>query len=222
MFVILILIIIYLIYDIWTYMTINRKKKIKKINTPSKKINFILPDKIQIPLSNPIKSSYGCHHYADIGLACPTEAHTNNYDIMPFQNISIEQQQIIAYYLENEWGNRKKYTVDTILEEWPLIDALYVMTHKNKSKSDINSIIGCVAIDRKYFFPFISHLYVKKELRGKGYGAVLMDFALKTVKILGFNKSKLWCDSNQIDYYVKKGWTIEDEKNGLYIMSIQL
>jgi GNAT superfamily N-acetyltransferase len=211
-----------LIYELWTYFSENNFKKVKKINIETKKIINTLPSKIVIPLSNPIKSQYGCHHYADIGLACPTEAHTNMYDIVPFQYVNINKQKIISQYLQTEWGHKKNYTIDTILEEWPLIDALYVMTYNKTNKSDINTTIGCIAIDRKHFFPFISHLYVKKELRQKGYGAVLIDFALKTVKILGFTKCKLWCDVNQIDYYKKMGWIIEDQKNGLYIMSIQL
>ena len=220
MIVILILIIVYLVYELYIYFTVQKEKKIKKINTVVKKINFKLPDKIMIPLSTPIKSNYGCHHYADIGLACPTEAHSNNYDIIPFQYIAIEQQNIISHYLQKQWGNKKNYTVDSILEEWPLIDALYVMVHNKKYKRQNNNVIGCIAIDRKFFFPFISHFYVAQELRGKGYGTVLIDFALKTVKILGFNKCKLWCEVNQIDYYKKLGWDIEDQKDGLYIMSI--
>jgi len=173
-------------------------------------------NKVQIPKSNPIKLSYGCHHYADIGLACPTEAHSDMYNIMPFQYIDEQLQQKIAQYLQMEWGYKNKYTVDTILEQWPLIDAIYVMT------DPVHHIIGCIAIDRKHFFPFISHLFVIKEKRGKGYGSVLIDFALKTVKLLGFNKCKLWCDNNQINYYKKMGWNVEDNKNGLYVMSIDI
>jgi GNAT superfamily N-acetyltransferase len=222
MIIILILIIIYILYELWIYFTNESGKKIKKnkILVP-KKINFQIPDKFIIPLSTPMKSDIGCHHYADIGMACPTESHNDIYDIMPFQNVKIENQEIIARHLQSEWGYKKNYTIDSILDEWPLIDALYVMTYNKKCNYKSN-IIGCVAIDRKYFFPFISHLYVSSEFRGKGYGAVLIDFALKTVKILGFNKCKLWCDYNQINYYKKKGWIIEYQNNDLFIMSIQI
>jgi GNAT superfamily N-acetyltransferase len=224
MIVILILVIIYIVYDLWIYFSSQNHKdlEIKKIKAQTKKISFEIQDKVIIPLSHPIKSNYGCYHYADIGLACPTEVHSEFYDIMPYQYINNELQEKTAQYLQNEWGNKKTYTVDTILEEWPLIDALYVMTYNTKQVKTKSSVIGCVAIDRKYFFPFISHLYVLPELRGKGYGAVLIDFALKTVKILGFNRCKLWCDQNQINYYIKKGWTTEVQKNDLYIMSIKV
>ena len=213
MIVIFILLILYGIYEFWVYY--NKKKVIPIKSKPN--FNIQIVNKVQIPKANPIKSKNGCHHYADIGLACPTEAHTYVYNIMPFQYINEKLQEKMAQYLQMEWGYKNKYTVDTILEEWPLIDAIYVMTNKIN-----NNIIGCVAIDRKHFFPFISHLFVISEYRGKGYGSVLMDFALKTVKLLGFNKSKLWCDITQINYYKKMGWKIEDNRNDLYIMSIDI
>ena len=56
-------------------------------------------------------------------------------------------------------------------------------------------------------------------MRGKGYGTILIDFALKTIKIQGFKKCKLWCDKNQIDYYKKKDWYIEYNKDSIYILA---
>ena len=215
---IIILIIVYLIYDLWFFFSFNNIKK--KVEIKNDKINIINEIKKNIiPLSNPIKSNKGCYHYADIGLTCPTEVHNNIYDIIPFQYIDKYKQQIVVNYLNLEWGKKKNYTIDTILDEWPLIDALYILTNKNKYK---NNIIGFIAIDRKFFFPFLSHLYVKSEMRGKGYGTILIDFAIKTVKLQGFKKCKLWCEKNQINYYIKKGWYIEYNQDNIYILAYDL
>lgn len=216
---ILILIILYLVYELWIYFfTNNREKKVVANIYPT--YNIIENNKTIIPLANPIKSDKGCYYYADIGLVCPTEVHNNIYDIVPFQYIDKYNQQVVVKYLQSEWGNKKNYSIDSILDEWPLIDALYVLTNKNKNNK--KNVVGFIAIDRKYFFPFLSHLYVIPEMRKKGYGTILIDFALKTTKIQGFKKCKLWCDKNQIDYYKKKDWYIEYNQDNIYILSKDL
>ena len=90
------------------------------------------------------------------------------------------------------------------MERWNNSDILYVLY-------DENNFIGCVAIDRKNFFPFISQLLISKKYRKMGYGKYLLEIGEKYSQMLGFYESKLWCDENLLDYYKNSGWKKENE-----------
>lgn len=152
---------------------------------------------------------------ADIGVVYPLTVRGKNYSIDNFNKQPPEVQQEVAFLLNNEWGNDElTYTRDYIQQHWASTDIMYVMV----SNGDL---IGCVAIDRHKFYPFISHLYIKKEHRGLGYAGKMLELCEAYARMqLKFTEIKLWCDQKLVTFYQKQGWTVEsvDDKN-VFVMS---
>jgi N-acetylglutamate synthase-like GNAT family acetyltransferase len=78
-----------------------------------------------------------------------------------------------------------------------------------------NEIIGCSAlitndfISRHDLYPWMACLFVEEKERGKEYGNLLMKFAEKEAKKIGFTDIYLTTDHD--GYYEKYGWIrIED------------
>lgn len=120
--------------------------------------------------------------------------------------------------------NIQKQVVDTISIEWPEFTDAYVRKHWNCAtnlfyvlhKND--NFIGCVAIDRIVFLPYISHLYVVKDERHKGYAKYLLSIVEKCTKHLGFDISRLSCKPELISFYNKLGYELEKEENDMYYL----
>jgi GNAT superfamily N-acetyltransferase len=87
-----------------------------------------------------------------------------------------------------------------------------------------SDFIGAVAVDRKNFEPFMSHLYVDEALRKRGYGERLVEHAIEYARAFKFNTLKLWCEVAMIPYYRNKGWVVEKElpERSMWIMAKDL
>jgi GNAT superfamily N-acetyltransferase len=125
---------------------------------------------------------------------------TDDYDIKPFNYTSEEVKKDVADCFQREWGDTGvTYTPEFIIETWKYPDALYIVTDKD------GNFIGSAGIDRKYFFPFISHIYVKKEHRKHGYGEKLFEVVLQHGKKVGYKTVNGWCQDELVDYYENLG-----------------
>lgn len=149
------------------------------------------------------------HSHADIGTVTPIEVYASDFCIIPYQSAKIDTQHELADKLHSLNTDISR---DYILENWKGSDVMYIMISGN-------NCIGSVAVDRKNFEPFISHLYVDELYRNKGYGKRLLEHGILYSKEFKFNTVKLWCDEEMIPYYEKLGW-MKDKRlpSGLHIM----
>lgn len=168
--------------------------------------------------------SPSCGYVADVGYICPITYEEKNIRVRPYQDCSPEIQSEVARHLREEWGDINEVYDDAdsdkfVRRRWPGTDVLYVMT-------DRREFVGCVGVDRRNFFPFISHVYVKPDKRNLGYGRKLVRIAERYSKEHGFTQSKLWCEEKLLPFYEKQGYTVEDktERDGTvqHIMSKEL
>lgn len=149
------------------------------------------------------------HSHADIGTVTPIELYAKDFCIIPYQSAKINTQKELADKLHSL---NKDISREYILENWRGSDVMYVMISGN-------DCIGSVAVDRKNFEPFISHLYVDEIYRNKGYGKKLLEYGILYSREFKFNIVKLWCEQTMIPYYEKLGWKNEKQlPSGLYIM----
>lgn len=157
------------------------------------------------------KLTDNCSYHADVGIISPLKFDNGLYCIEPFNVIDAKLQSKISVLIREEWP---EYTEDFIIKNFTDRDILYVCYANDE-------VIGCVAVDRKRFFPFISTLYVAKSMRKKGYAESLINFAEAFIKEYRFDVSHLWCKSdslNLINYYKKFGYVIKDTSNDVTIM----
>lgn len=161
---------------------------------------------------------------ADTGLVNAVHKESSEYILTPFQNSPKDIQTEVVSYLKKEWyeSNKKDdtFSIDFIKTTWnDANNILYVLMQKNLKDSNLVRLIGTVAIDRKQFVPFFSQLFVVPHERNKGYANILIKHAEKYIKKMRFNKSKLWCKPDLINFYNKLGYDVEDKKDEVYIMS---
>lgn len=158
------------------------------------------------------------HSHSDIGTVYPISAKSSNFSIIPFHKASVALQDSIVSKLH---GLNPDITRDYVIDNWRGSDVFYVMA---TGDGDGGSVIGSVAVDRKNFEPFISHLYVDRPYRKKGYGERLLDHAIEYATQFKFENVKLWCDIDMIPYYRKHGWIEGDElkEKSLWIMTKSL
>lgn len=151
-----------------------------------------------------------CAHVADVGLVCPMRYSDNNVQVQAYQECDPKVKKEVAQHLLNEWGELNH--IDSVQEcqrfierRWSSSDVLYVATKNGK-------FIGCEAIDRINFLPFISHLYVIPTERRKGYSKLLLHVAEEYIAGYGFSEARLWCKTDLKDFYDKRGYIkIENE-----------
>lgn len=154
-----------------------------------------------------------CQYQADAGLVCPIIEQSSLYQITTFQECSASIQQQVTRHLQSEWGN--KYNNSFITRHWSTGDILYVMLNRGE-------LIGCMAIDRKNFFPFISQLYVVPKYRNKGYASLLLQHGEKYAASMKFSVVRLWCNKELVRFYQKRGYRVLQIQDVLYIMEKQL
>ena len=166
-----------------------------------------------------------CQYQADVGLVCPMIKQQKDVIIKPYAETSPNIQAVVREHLKREFQSTllqdpAAFTDEYIRRNWASSDAFYVMT-------DLASIdfIGCIAVDRKNFYPYISNLYVSPEYRNQGRATQLLDFAEEYIKYhMGFNTSRLWCDEKLVVFYNKRGYKIETHQESqdgksIYVMA---
>ena len=153
-------------------------------------------------------------YHADIGLVCPIKVSSKDYTCDLYQDCPDTIQINVIIALRSEWGD--EYTHEYVLKKWNFTNTLYVIY--------LSNVVGFIAIDRQYFYPFISHLYVCPSERGRGYSKHLLYIGEKYIKSMTFNKARVWCKKHLIDYYTGMGWEIEkqekeEDRKNEYIMT---
>lgn len=111
--------------------------------------------------------------------------------------------------LEAEWGSG--YSSDYISINWHSrhsADTFYVMTERT------GDFIGCVGMDNKQCYPFVSHLLVAPAQRSKGYASILLNRCEEHAANMGFTMIRLWCEPAMVPFYQNLGWETEQEMNG--------
>lgn len=114
------------------------------------------------------------------------------------------------------WGEEiqcssKEQAAEFLSSDWSNGDELYVL-------QQTQNFVGCVAVDRKNCFPFVSHLFVETNQRQKGYAKAMLMFVGKVASLHGFHDVSLWCKPELQAFYEKLAWQQEGRQNGLVIM----
>jgi len=152
-----------------------------------------------------------CHFQADAGYVCPLTQETSTYKIIQYNQAFPEVQSVVIKHLKKEFGDF--YSDRFVRKNWSSGDVFYVMVDKSETR-----FIGCVAVDRRNFYPYISELYVVPNERRNGYATKLLKFGEEYTKSLSFYVAKLWCDKELVGFYKKRGYTIEEIKDNTYMM----
>lgn len=160
-----------------------------------------------------------CKFKDDTGYVCPIHYKEKKNKIIPYQESTKEIQNKVCEYMIKEWAKEAKINnIDDahhyIIHNWSAGDILYVLINESE-------LLGFIAVDRKQFYPFISHLYVTLGNRKKRFGKLLIDFAIEYIKVLKFSEGKLWCKKELVPFYKNYGWKIIDNKNPNAIIMIK-
>jgi GNAT superfamily N-acetyltransferase len=169
-----------------------------------------------------MRKSELCTFMADAGLVCPLQVDDSQYTIRPYQHCSRMVQEAVSAALFAEWRDAATdteevdYTDEGIRKAWPGGDVLYV------AASD-ELFMGCVAVDRRNFHPFISHLLVTPSARGRGFGTRLLKHGEEYARCLRMESVKLWCGPHMVPFYAKRGYVLADaQKSDTIVMSKDL
>ena len=169
-----------------------------------------------------------CQYSADAGMVCATvETDLDTGEtIQPFQLLPVP----LPGPVPGPAPSARAETLAALAAEWPEVDAAFVAakfgcgghagsagSSSGGSSSDVlyvmtdrgGRFVGCVAVDRERFHPFVSHLLVRPDRRGRGVGARLLEFAVAYVAKLGFSEAKLWCEGRLRPFYSAHGWSTE-------------
>jgi GNAT superfamily N-acetyltransferase len=153
------------------------------------------------------EASKQCTFVADIGYICPLRFTMEDLSIVAFLDCSPGVQRQVAEALLEEWGETLgidsiEAAIALILKQWSSSDIMYVMA-SNKN------VLGFTAVDRKNFYPCISHLYVLPKYRGNGYSTMLMAIAETYIAHMHFTQAMIWCKPELVEFYKKNGYTID-------------
>lgn len=166
------------------------------------------------------ESSKQCTFVADIGYICPLKFTMGDICINAFMDCSVTVQKLVAKALSDEWGLALK--IDTvhnamqlIQSHWSSSDLMYVMTSGD-------NVMGFVAVDRKSFYPCISHLFVMPDHRGNGYSGMLLAIAETYIAHMHFTEARLWCKPDLVEFYKKHGYTEEDKLDDANTLMLKL
>lgn len=160
---------------------------------------------VEVPKSVSIDLSTSRVRIASISECTPVQIHKLSIGMIDAfgSRVGISDPVDMTFYINKHWNSEGG-------------DALFVMTDQESEE-----FLGCVAVDRKNFFPFIGNLYVSKDKRNRGLAARLMDYAERFIcDGLKFDRARLWCDASLIDFYIKKGYIVEkdDDGTGVHVM----
>lgn len=212
---ILCLILIVLAIPIVKYYYNNRRRPVE-VATFEEPI--IKQTKIKIERGDVTKCMGVSHCHADLGTITALQVESSNYKILPFKKVHPDMQEIVATKLKSL---NPKMTKHYILENWIGSEIMYVMISKD------DRFIGSVAVDRKNFEPYISHLFVDTVFRKKGYGERLLEHGIEYSRLFKFEDVKLWCVDSLVPYYASKGWIQEklskdNSDNEVWVLSYKL
>ena len=176
------------------------------------------PIRIKMERGSVTKCMGVSHCPADIGTITALQVDTPNFKILPFKKVRPDIQEIVATKLKSLNPKMSKHY---ITENWNGSDIMYVMI------SNDDKFIGTVAVDRKNFDPYISHLFVDPTVRKKGYGERLLDHGIDYARLFKFDAVKIWCADTLVPYYASKGWIQEklskdNSGNEVWILSYNL
>jgi GNAT superfamily N-acetyltransferase len=193
-------------------------KQLPQDNIATVEEPIIKPTRIKIEKGTVTKCMGVSHCHADIGTITALQVESSNYKILPFKKVQPDMQEIVATKLKSLNPKMSKHY---ITENWNGSDIMYVMISKD------NKFIGTVAVDRKNFDPYISHLFVDPIFRKKGYGERLLEHGLEYSKLFKFEHAKLWCIDTLVPYYASKGWVQEklskdNADNEVWVLSYKL
>lgn len=179
---------------------------------------IIKQTKIKIERGDVTKCMGVSHCHADLGTITALQVESSNYKILPFKKVHPDMQEIVATKLKSL---NPKMTKHYILENWNGSEIMYVMISKD------DRFIGSVAVDRKNFEPYISHLFVDTIFRNKGYGERLLEHGIEYSRLFKFEHVKLWCVDILVPYYASKGWVQEklskdNNDNEVWVLSYKL
>ena len=156
------------------------------------------------------KSDYTLAKFTgDNGLVFPLVYNdlVNGVSITPFQKVPLQTQERIVDSVLEEWGqvanlDNLQSTLKYILDNWThAYDMFYVYTVNDTP-------IGFVGVDQKNWLPYMSHLYVFPEHRGKGHATFLIEFCKQYTKYARHNEYRLYCDRSMIPFYKKHGFEV--------------
>lgn len=146
--------------------------------------------------------------YNSNGLAVHTlSAHGRHHIIVPYNKAANTIKRQVQELLVQEFG--PSYFDDKALREicQSGSDMMYVMTSTDMATPEL---IGCVAVNRKQFYPFVTDLCVVHKYRMKGCARALMEVLEEFVEHLGYTVVMLHCKQDLVPVYQKLGF-IEQE-----------
>lgn len=130
-----------------------------------------------------------------------------------FQQCTPETKAKIISLISQEWSELD-ISEAFINEKWPGgSDIFYVMMNESDSQ-----LIGCVAVDRHNFYPFITNLFVVPEHRKKGHAKTLIQHGIAFTKSMGFDTARLWCRPHLLSWYTSMGWTQESTQGEITLL----
>jgi len=176
----------------------NAETDLAKIIKKSKKINNNIEDEDSKPvLRMPNKK---------------ISADTVKGKILQFKNCSEQIQDMICHALITIWKDdfaMKKISTYLGVKNFILLNFKDKLNCFFVLFDDDGDFISTFAVDTENFAPYVSHLFVNPNLRGKGFGKKSLKYAEKYILKLGFNNSNLWCEENLVPFYKKNGYNID-------------
>jgi GNAT superfamily N-acetyltransferase len=172
-----------------------------------------------------------CSYSAEMGFVCPIiyDDPSTSLRIVPYFDAPSCIRDSVTEALFNTFSNDIGGDVaslsgirEYIRTNWNSTDIMYVMTTLDvdagaaddaeesvkKGDGETPKFVGCIATDRKNFYPCMSHLFVCPTLRCKGYGSMLIRHAEAYAGHMGFSELHLWCNDTHIPYYERMHFTI--------------
>ena len=156
---------------------------------------------------------------ADGGLIGPLTSNLGNgLVIKAYQQVPAQIREQVVTAINVEWS---ELTDAFIRANWPGgSDIFYVLVSMPVSASASASasveclFVGCMAVDRRNFYPYISNLYTVASERKKGHGRTLLDHGMAFTKSMKFPDARLWCKPALLPWYQSMGWTVDGVQRG--------
>ena len=151
-----------------------------------------------------------CSYAAGSGYACtPMYSALGQDMIAPLQLCPRDvQAQAVAALLEMQLEQQQQ---EPVVDPRAAYVLLFVLFEPRMAGSSV--FVGCVAVDRERFQPYIDHLYVTPARRGRGVGRRLLEFAERYVATLRFAEVRLRCAPRLVAFYERLGWRIESARH---------